>query len=173
MTPPEFVHTRSPGLSNAQLSVLRHTAVESHPEAALRGQGACSCAQSCTQEQRDVCAKHHTVSMALHAPTLPAHSSNGHGRSACTHRAHRQRTGAYPSAASHDAALLAGLVDVGAHEGQARARRRRASKNRRASRHADGQRPCRDGRRFAAPVRARAPACPSRRASVVPTERTP
>ena len=110
-----------------------------------------------------MCAKHHTVSMALHAPTLPAHSSNGHGRSACTHRAHRQRTGAYPSAASHDAALLAGLVDVGAHEGQARARRRRASKNRRASRHADGQRPCRNGRRFAAPVRARAPACPSRR----------
>ena len=79
LKPPDFVHTRSPRLSSAQLSVLRHTAVESHPAAALRGQGACSCAHSCTQEQRDVCAEHHTVSMAFHAPTLPAHSSNGLG----------------------------------------------------------------------------------------------
>ena len=77
--PPEFLHTRSPGLRNAQLAVLRLTAVEFHPEAALRGQGACSCDQSRTQEQRDVCAEHHTVSMAFHAPTLPVHSSNGHG----------------------------------------------------------------------------------------------
>ena len=77
--PPDFIHTRSPGLSSAQVSVLRHTAVESHHEAALRGQGACSCDQSCTQEQRDVCADHHTLSMALHAPTLPLHSSHGHG----------------------------------------------------------------------------------------------
>ena len=60
-------------------SSVRLTVVEFHPEAALRGQGACSCAQSCTQEQRDVCAEHHTVSMAFHAPTLPVHSSNGHG----------------------------------------------------------------------------------------------
>ena len=79
MKPPDFVHTRSPRFSSAQLSVLRHTAVESHPAAALRGQGACSCAHSCTQEQRDVCAEHHTVSMAFHAPTLPVHRSNGHG----------------------------------------------------------------------------------------------
>ena len=52
---------------------------KAHHEAALRGQGACSCDQSCTQEQRDVCAEHHTVSMAFHAPTLPVHRSNGHG----------------------------------------------------------------------------------------------
>ena len=58
LKPPDFIHTRSPGLSSAQVSVLRHTAVESHHEAALRGQGACSCDQSCTQEQRDVCADH-------------------------------------------------------------------------------------------------------------------
>ena len=59
--------------------------------------------------------------------------------------------------------MLAGLVDVGAHEAEARARRRRASKNRRPSRHADGQWPCRHGRQFAARVRARVPASPSLR----------
>ena len=57
---PEFLHTRSRGLSNAQLSVLRHTAAESHPAAARfagrrargpsRGRAACAQTQSCTQE---------------------------------------------------------------------------------------------------------------------------
>ena len=118
LKPPEFVHTRSPGLSNAQLSVLRHTAVESHLAAALRGQGACSCAQSCTQEQRDVCAEHHTHGEHAIPCTYAARAQQHWPRLIRVHppSTSRRRTGACPSAASHDATLLAGLVDVGAHD---------------------------------------------------------
>ena len=83
LNPPDLVHTRSPRLSSAQLSVLRsppphggRVPYRGGPPWAgsmLMRPGAC------TQEQRDVCAEHHTVSMAFHARTLPMHSSIGHG----------------------------------------------------------------------------------------------
>ena len=125
MKPPEFVHAparQRPG--EGSLRSQQCTTVRSPPHGgrvpsrggppAPRAGSMLSCAQSCTQEQRDVCAEHHTVSMPFHAPTLrpcTAALATADPRAPTEHiggeRAHAQ-----VRAASHDATLLAGLVVV-------------------------------------------------------------